>query len=234
MPVQKKIKIAQFSVIPLGNDLSIFSNLNENRKKFRKEINASDNEMVMRIIGRLTEVKNHELFLRAVKLIKENADFAKIKFVIIDDGHLRNYLEISAEKTGIKEQVIFLGNRNDADIFYAGLDVGVLTSLNEGTPLTLIEAMASKKPVISTKVGGVVDLLGKQIEDKKNFAIYERGLGINSDDPQDLMQAILYLYKNHSLRTELSKKGEEFVGNNYDKARLISDIKKLYKDFIKT
>lgn len=224
----------QFLVIPLGIDLSMFTNLDKNREKFRKEINASDNEIVVGIIGRLTEVKNHNLFMRAVKLIKENADFAKIKFVIIGDGHLKKELETFARQTDIKEQIIFLGNRNDADVFYAGLDVVVLTSLNEGTPLTLIEAMASKNPVISTKVGGVVDLLGKQIEDKKNFAIYERGLGINSDDAQGLMQAILYLYKNHNLRTELSKKGEEFVGNNYDKARLISDIKKLYKDLIKT
>lgn len=226
----------QFEVIPLGIDLSVFENDVQKRIKFRKEINASDNEMVIGIIGRLTEVKNHELFLKVINSTVHNfsSNSENLKFIIIGDGHLRTNLEIFAEEIGIKDRVTFLGNRNDADIFYAGLDVIALTSLNEGTPLTLIEAMANAKPVISTSVGGVVDLLGNKIEDFENFTIYERGLGVDSNDVDGFVDGFLYLYVNKVLRNEIGEKGKQFVLQNYDKSRLVCDVKNLYKDLIKT
>ena len=80
---------------------------------------------------------------------------------MIGDGHLRPEYEKTIEDYQLTETVKFLGNRKDDDIFYAGLDIVALTSFNEGTPLSLIEAMANGKPVISTDVGGVPDILGE-------------------------------------------------------------------------
>ena len=77
--------------------------------------------------------------------------------MIIGDGRLRGELEAQAKMLGLDEDVLFLGTRNDPEDFYPALDIVALTSLNEGTPLTLIEAMANARPVIATEVGGVVD-----------------------------------------------------------------------------
>ena len=82
--------------------------------------------------------------------------------------------------------VTFIGNRRNIGAVYAGLDVVALTSLNEGTPLSLIEAMASRRPVISTLVGGVVNLLGDATEAHPGFAVHERGIGVEPGNRGEL------------------------------------------------
>ena len=86
-------------------------------------------------------------------------------FIVIGDGALRESLENQKQALGLDADVIFVGGRKDPEYFYPALDVVALTSRNEGTPLTLIEAMANARPVVATSVGGVVDLLGEVVED---------------------------------------------------------------------
>jgi glycosyltransferase involved in cell wall biosynthesis len=148
---------------------------------------------------------------------------------LIGDGHLRNELEKKVEDSGIKQFVKFLGNRNDADVVYAGVDIVALTSFNEGTPLSVIEAMANSKPVISTSVGGVPDLLGEIREEKDNFAVCERGVCVSSGDAEGFYNGLIYLTENAGLQNEFAIKGKEFVLTNYAKERLVSDIENLYR-----
>jgi len=223
-------KKQQFEIIPLGVDLQLFAGWQSKQNLLREEIGAAGDEILVGLVGRLTEVKNHSLFLKVAKICKENADFPKIKFVIIGDGHLREKLERETEMFGIKDSVIFLGNRNDADIFYAGLDIVALTSLNEGTPLSLIEAMANEKAVISTDVGGVVDLLGEAGEQKEGFQICERGVTVASDDAKGFYNGLLYLANDAKTRKVAGNRGKSFVELQYGKERLVSDIKKLYRE----
>jgi glycosyltransferase involved in cell wall biosynthesis len=225
-------KNEQFEVIPLGIDLETFEDWRKKRNILRKEIGAKDDEILVGLVGRLTEVKNHQMFLRIIQRFKEEkeTDFPKVKFVIIGDGNLRENLENQAKELGISDSVVFLGNRNDADVFYAGLDIIALTSINEGTPLSLIEAMANEKPVISTLVGGVVDLLGEVKTEKQGYIICERGIGISSNDSEGFCKGLRYLVKNEKLRFELNENGKIFVLERYDKRRLINDIKSLYKN----
>src|SRR6185295_2230533 len=105
------------------------------------------------------------------------AKVAAVKFVVIGDGSLRKSLEEQANSLGLADDVVFVGSRRDIANFYPALDVVALTSLNEGTPLTLIEAMANARPVISTAVGGVVDLLGDPVQREAGelFQICQRG-----------------------------------------------------------
>jgi len=199
----------------------------------REEIGAAGDEILIGIVGRLTEIKNHSLFLKVAGIYKENkknADLPKLKFVIIGNGHLREKLENEAEMLGIKDLVVFVGNRNDADVFYAGLDIVALTSLNEGTPLSLIEAMANEKTIISTSVGGVIDLLGKIELEKPDFQICERGLLVASNDADGFYNGLLYLIKNESLRKTIIENGKKFVEAQYSKERLVRDIKDLNRD----
>lgn len=230
-------KAAQFEIVPLGIDLDVFADWKSKRAILRNEIGAADDVLIVGLVGRLTEIKNHGLFLELIKLWQEKSaqksDLPKLEFVIIGDGHLRQKLEDEAAALGIENSVKFLGNRNDADVFYAGLDIVALTSLNEGTPLSLIEAMANEKAVISTDVGGVGDLLGAAIEEKNAFQVCERGISVASGDAKGLHAGLEYLAANAELREKFSRRGHHFVINNYGKARLIKDIKNLYRNLRK-
>ena len=222
---------SQFEIVPLGIDLAPFQDWRGKRNLLREEIGASDEEILVGIIGRLTEIKNISLFLKVAKLYKDGktADSPRLKFVIIGDGNLRTELENEVETLDVKDVVKFLGNRNDTDVFYAGLDIVALTSLNEGTPLSLIEAMANEKAIISTAVGGVVDLLGEIKEDKDAFKVCERGVSVASDDLEGFYQGLSFLAKNENLRVELGDIGKKYVTARYSKERLVHDITNLYR-----
>lgn len=223
---------SQFSVIPLGIDLDVFRGLKENRKAIRREFNLKDEEVAVGIIGRLTEIKNHRLFLRVAKICKALDE--RLRFFVIGDGNLKAELRREAEDLGITDKLVFMGNREDIS-FYAALDVVALTSLNEGTPLSLIEAMASEVPVISTIVGGVLDLLGKRVEQKSGFCIFERGIGVwleQENIDESFSMGLLYLIRNPKLQKNLAKAGKEYVFSCYSKRRLVEDISSLYKNLL--
>ena len=218
----------QFKIIPLGIDLQSFADWKGKRNILREEIGAGEDEILVGLVGRLTEVKNLSLFLKVAKIYREQADVPELKFIIIGDGHLRGKLETEAEALGLREIVKFIGNRDDADVFYAGLDIVALTSLNEGTPLSLIEAMANEKAVVSTSVGGVTDLLGMIEEQKEGFQICERGISVASDEALGFYNGLIHLASDEELRNRFGNRGKTFVEARYSKARLINDIKSLY------
>jgi glycosyltransferase involved in cell wall biosynthesis len=222
----------QFEIVPLGIDLEIFKDAEAKRDVLRREIGAGDDEILVGLVGRLTEIKNISLFLEAARLYTsyDKADLPpKPRFVVVGDGHLRESLEREAETLGIKDATVFLGNRNDTDVVFAGLDIVALTSLNEGTPLSLIEAMANGRAVISTEVGGVTDLLGAVIEETDNFKVCERGVAVRSNDAEGFSKGLIYLAKSPQKRGEIGEAGVQFVAARYSKKRLVEDIQKLYE-----
>ena len=223
----------QFEIIPLGIDLQEFADRKVKRHLLRDEIGAADDDILIGLVGRLTEVKNHQMFLEVVKIQREKGVLPKLKYLIIGDGNLRESLETKAENLGISDAVIFLGNRKDADVFYAGLDIIALTSLNEGTPLSIIEAMANEKAVVSTLVGGVTDLLGEVEEQHAGFQVCERGVATASGDAQGFSDGLEYLANNHALREKLGRRGEKFIEESYSGTRLVSDEKELYYSLTK-
>ena len=225
-------RVEQFEVVPLGIDLSAYEDDGSKRAAFRGEVNAAAGEFLIGFMGRLTEIKNIPLLLKAAGDYLNSAEMPPTRFVIAGDGHLRGSLEAEAKERGISDRVVFLGNREDPDVVYAGVDLVALTSLNEGTPLSLIEAMASGRPVISTAVGGVVDLLGEKLEPHDGFAICERGVSAASGDADGFAKGLIYLAKNERLRFGLAENGREFVHKIYSKERLIEDIRSLYRKLI--
>ena len=228
-------KADQFRIIPLGIDLSHFERALEKRGLLRREIGAGDDEILVGLVGRLTEIKNHSLFLKVAQIYKEqgNSGLPPLRFLIIGDGHLREALEKEAATLNLQDVVAFLGNRNDTDVVYAGLDIVALTSNNEGTPLSLIEAMANERAVISTAVGGVFDLLGRPAEEKDGFTICERGIRTAPKTAETFFKGLIYLADNEKLRSETGKRGQDFVFSNYSKERLIMEIKQLYCDLFR-
>lgn len=226
---------AQFEMIPLGIDLERFGFSSENRISFRRELGADEGEILVGLVGRLTEVKNIEMFLRVAELCSgvDNHRTGKLRFVIVGDGNLRKPLEAEVESRGLADVVLFLGNRADPEAVYAGLDIVALTSLNEGTPLSLIEGMACARPVISTAVGGVSDLVGREIERREGFNICDRGVTVPSGDAEAFHRGLIYLVKSEKLRESLGRAGKSFVEAGYSKERLITDIRSLYRRIAK-
>jgi glycosyltransferase involved in cell wall biosynthesis len=216
-------------VVRLGLDLELFENHAAKRRKFRDELGIGDQTVLVGIVGRLTEIKNHELFLNSVARLKTLApELNSAKFVVVGDGSLREGLERQARSLGLEQEVIFAGGRKDPEYFYPALDICALTSRNEGTPLTLIEAMANARPVIATTVGGVVDLLGKKVVAAERFTICERGIGVLPGDVDAFAAGLGRLIQDKILQDELGRRGFEFVEQNYRKERLLADIKDLY------
>ena len=217
--------------IPLGLELEKYLKIENNGPK-------NKNYKSVGIIGRLVPVKNHKIFLEAAKKLKDTSGSKqKIKFFIVGDGHLRPELENYAKRLGIKQNVIFAGWIKDLTQIYSELDIVVLTSLNEGTPVALIEAMAASRPVISTDVGGVKDLFSKLLEVRRNggkamIRYYDQGILINSEDAGNMAVAIIELLKNDEVRKKMGNKGRNTVYPKYDISRLLDDMKIFYMHLI--
>jgi glycosyltransferase involved in cell wall biosynthesis len=221
----------QFAVIPLGIDLSVYADWKTRRDALRTELSATSDEVLIGIVGRLTEIKNHRGFLDAAAQLKKISR-AKMRFLVIGDGGLRPQLEAHAKELGLRDDVLFLGSRTDPEKFYPALDIVALTSLNEGTPLSLIEAMANERPVIATSVGGVVDLLGQKTSSADGFHICERGVLVEEKDAATFARGLELLVTDETLRREIATRGREFVEKNYSKDRLLSDVASLYRQML--
>lgn len=226
---QQRREIIQYKVaepekvvsISLGLDLKPFINTKTDPNKLRRELSLPRQTLLVGIVARLVPIKNHLCFLESTRLILQNFD--NVRFLIIGDGELRTYLEQKTRDLGLESRVIFMGFQHDLVKIYTGLDIVILSSFNEGLPVALIEAMAAGKPVISTNVGGVGDL----ILDGDN------GLLVPSNDPMALAEAILYLLRNPERRKMMGDAGKKKAYPLFDKNRLLGDIDKLYRKLIK-
>ena len=240
----------QFAIIPLGLDTRLFANWEQRRRAARSDLGIGAADLAIGIVGRLTAVKNHALFLNAAARYRElfglvatiGGESRPVRFILVGDGDLRQVLEGQARALELRDELIFAGLRDDPENFYPALDVVALTSLNEGTPLTLIEAMANSRPVIATAVGGVEDLLGNcdptatmrsnAQSGSAAFQICERGISVKSNDLEGFCQGLRFLLENAELCREMGERGRAFVEQNYSKERLAADVLALYEGLI--
>lgn len=218
---------SKIEVIPLGFEL----------EKFLEVPPSERTQLNIGIVGRLVRIKNHRLFLDAAsRMINENWGL-QLKFMIIGDGELRQDLQLYSRQLNIEEKIEFLGWQKDLAAIYSDLDIVALTSLNEGTPVSLIEAMASARVVVATDVGGVRDLLGKKadydgIEPNAGFQLLERGVLVKSQDICSLSSALVLLSQNKGLRQKMGFSSREYVRDRYAKERLIKDMERLYNKML--
>jgi glycosyltransferase involved in cell wall biosynthesis len=216
---------AKVRVVPLGFDLSRYLD--------QAAFNKTDPQgpCHVGIVGRLTHVKNHRLLLEAARDLKDQGKDHHFRFLIIGDGELGEELKRYALKLEVDRSVVFLGWRKDMPSLYRNLDVVVLTSLNEGTPVTLIEAMAAGKPVIATDVGGVKDLLGT-IDASANdgYNLARRGILIPSGKGKSLAGALLFVLENRASLNLMTERARSFALRQYDAERLVKDLDGLYRE----
>jgi glycosyltransferase involved in cell wall biosynthesis len=228
--VHKLCPEEKIRIIPLGFDLSRFSeNMAGKRIMFRKEYLLDEDEIGIGIIGRLVPIKNHGLFLRAAKYLKENT-VKKVRLFIIGDGEDLERLKKMASDLAIDYSYLSVGKSyltftswiKNIDHALAGLDIIALTSLNEGTPVSLIEAQAAGKPIVATKVGGIENVV------KEN----ESALLSPVDDETLFFKSLYSLVEDEKLRSEIGAKGQAETANKFHYSWLVNDMKLLYNELL--
>lgn len=207
----------KYRVVPLGFDLAPFASVDDAaRVAARSELNLPIDAPVIATVGRLTAIKQHRLFLDTVKRVLVSHPNAIA--LIAGDGELRDDLTAYAASLGIGDHVRLIGWRRDLPTVYAATDVFLLTSRNEGTPVALIEAMASAVPGVSTNVGGVSDVIGGR----------ETGRTAPFGDADGLAREINELLSSPELRREIGLRARQRVLAHYDVTRLVADIAAVY------
>lgn len=169
---------AKIEVIPLGLELKPFMDLSDQQGVLRKQFNLKAKKLIG-AAARLSPVKAMDDFVLAAKEVCERT--TDIDFVIAGDGEMRLTLESLARSLGIADRVHFIGFLADMRAFYEAIDIFVVTSLAEGTCISVLEAITARKPVIATNVGGIPDA----VEDGVN------GFLFNPHDIQKLSRRMM-------------------------------------------
>ena len=213
-------RFEQYRVVPLGFDLSSMTGLDDPaRTEARRSLGIEASAHVISTVGRLTAIKQHDLFLETARLIA-NRDPAAL-FLIAGDGELRAPLEAAARDFGLAERVRFLGWRRDLATIYGASDVFLLTSRNEGTPVALIESLAAGVPAVSTDVGGVRDVLQENT-----------GVVAPFGDAAGLASAVGQFLGDRNRSRSMGERGRSSVVARYGIDRLVDDIDALYRDLL--
>lgn len=207
---------SRFHVIPLGFDLSGFLAVEGPNGILRKELELDPAAPLLGIVGRLAPIKDHQTMLKAMTELPE------AHLAIVGDGELRGELVVQAQRLGVADRTHFVGWRRDVADVMADLDVVVLTSRNEGTPVSAIEALAAARPVVATAVGGVEFV----VKDGVN------GMLVPPGDVSGVATAIRKLIKDAKVRASFGQAGRGDVSERFHYKRLVEDIGDLYRDLL--
>jgi glycosyltransferase involved in cell wall biosynthesis len=208
-------------VMPLGLDLDRFARSDAMRGLVRAELGLAPETPTVGIVARLVPIKAHEVFLEAAARLARR--LPRVAFVVVGDGERRAELETAACRLELQGRVHFLGWRQDLDRIYADLDVVALTSRNEGSPVSLIEAMAAGRPVVATRVGGVPDL----VEDGLT------GTLVGPGDAGALAEAVAALLADPDQARAMGEAGRKRVLPAFGAERLMADVDRLYTELLR-
>jgi glycosyltransferase involved in cell wall biosynthesis len=209
----------RFVVVPLGFDLTHFIDdvdRASRRAALRREWGLTDEDEVVTLVARLAPIKRVDRFLRVAARL---ADRPGVRFVVVGDGELREALHSSPEARALDRRLVWAGFRRDmADVCFAS-DVIVLTSDNEGTPVSLIEAQAAAAPVVSTDVGGV-----------RSAVLHgETGLLAAPEDEAGLAHSVASILDDPLLAARMAAAGREHASSRFRIERLVDDHARLYR-----
>lgn len=214
----------KIQVIPLGLFLDPFSkNSLEKKQISRKNLGIQENEVVIGLVGRLAPIKDHGYFLQVIKRIMTISD-KKIKVFIVGDGVEMDNVKAQVDEINEKyPELIHLTSwvKEMAPMYHA-FDIVCLSSKNEGTPVTLIEAQAAGLPVISTDVGGVRDI----IEDQQT------GFVVPKSDINQYVQKLTMLIESKELREQFGEQGKTKILEKYQYQRLVKDMEGYYRSLM--
>ncbi len=208
----------KYSLIRYSVDYTEFNIKDQN---IREELGINPNDLVVGMIDCLKSQKSPQDFIRLAFLVKKFSPH--IKFLLVGDGILRRSIEKLIEKLNLKNYVILTGWRRDIPRILSAIDVFVLTSLWEGLPIAVLEAMASSKPIISTDTGGVKEVI---VEGKSGFLVPSR-------DMNKMSQRLAVLLNDENLRTQIGQNAKDSLDSNFTIRNMIRRNENLYEELIK-
>ena len=204
----------RFRVIPLGFELDSLLSIQGKTGTLRDEIGLDPASPLIAVLGRITAIKDHATLLRAV------ARVPNAHLVVLGDGDLRSDTERLAHTLQIADRTHFLGWRLDIENVLADVDVVALTSRNEGTPVSLIEAAAAGRPVVATAVGGTGSVVRSG----------ETGFLVPPGDVEVIAAALVRLLSDVGLAKRFGQAGRDHVKERFSHHRLLRDIADLYDE----
>jgi glycosyltransferase involved in cell wall biosynthesis len=205
-------------VIPSGIDFSPFREVTS-RDFLRQEFSFAPDDYLVGIVAALEDHKGHTYLIQASKILKEQAP--KIKFVVVGTGSLRLELDKQVRDLGVEDIIFFLGFREDVPRILASLDLFVLSSHLEGMGSSLLDAMASRLPVVATQAGGIPEVVINK----------ETGLLVPPRDAEALAQAILGLYRDREVAARYARRGFDVVHEKFSAEAMAERVVRLYEQF---
>ena len=213
----------RFAVIPLGLDLQPFADVDRSaaRTRLRAELGIGEDIPVVGIVGRMVPVKNHPLLFDAMALLRDRMNPAP-HLIVVGAGEREHALRSYVSEKGLEHVVHWLGWRKDLPEVFPAFDVTALTSFDEGTPVSLIESLASRTPVVSVAVGGVPEILdggelGRLVE------------SASDDEVADALESVLVSPPS----LEDGERAQGLVLERFSIGRLARDVERLYADALK-
>ena len=215
--------------LPLGFDLAPYLETPTRNDGFRDSISCPQEVPLIGWIGRLTPIKSPELFIDAAKLIHDHEPSAR--FVMIGDGELASQCRARILALGLGNYFTLTGSLRNLAGIYREIDLLVLTSVNEGTPLVLLEAMASARPFVAVDVGGIRDLMAAIPIHEKDFHAFDNGILV-SREARCIASAVRHLVGCPSLRRSMGQAGRQFARQNFSADRMVDDLENLYRKIL--
>ena len=186
----------------------------------RKEFNISLSKKIIAIIGRLSPEKGHLDFVNAAALVNKNVN--DVHFLVVGDGPLFDEINQQVIKVGLSDRFTFTGHRTDMHKIYAAIDLLAITSYTEGLPNVLLEAFAYSKPVVSTNVGGISEVISDG----------ENGILVNPGDVHKIGSSLSLLLNNSQLADEYSKNGRLLIEKKFNFMLRVKKLEKIYDEIL--
>ncbi|MBN1561020.1 glycosyltransferase family 4 protein [candidate division KSB1 bacterium] len=203
------------AVIKIGLELEPYL-MSDKTGDLKRSLRLANDAILVGTVGRLVPIKNFAMVLRVLATLRRRDP--RVHLCIAGDGPERHRLEELAKELDLHQAVHMLGWIFDMPSFYAGIDIFALTSLNEGTPVSILEAMASRCPIVTTSVGGVPDVI------KNNVT----GYCCASNDVISMSNHINSIISNRNMARDICETARQFVIQEYSKENFISEIDNLY------
>lgn len=208
-----KYKVAsknKMCVIENGIDLERFENLEQYREEYRNKFNLFDNDIVIGVLGRISEQKDPMTTIKAFNILRKK--YNNLKLMYIGDGDLKEDVLKYAEENKLKQDIIITGWVNKSERYLSAIDVAILPSKWEGFGLAIVEYMAAGKPIVATRVGGIQNIIKSD----------ENGILINLESEQELADSIEKYITDERYKENIIKENKKYVIEKYSICRLIN------------
>lgn len=214
--ISKVYKRNTFATVPNGIPVQVYESPTTSRKEWRKQAGFSPDDLLLVSVATLSRVKNHSLLLRAFKAVL--AEIPSSRLLLVGEGAQRSTLEAEAKSLGTSNQVQFMGLRRDVPDILSAADIFVMASDWEGNPLSVMEAMAAGKPVVSTAVGGIPELVQHE----------HSGLLVQRGDSTQLASSLIRLGLDHNMRHLMGERARQEARQRFDVSLMAESYEEIY------